>query len=80
MASDRTPLMWEVYTPVGKGPWPAVLFIHGGNFDAGDPDDDGVVTCAQDLADAGYLALAISHRLAPPGSITGQHSPGRLCL
>jgi acetyl esterase/lipase len=30
------------------------------------------VLCAHDLADAGFLALAISYRLAPPGQIDGQ--------
>jgi len=28
-ASDRTPLTWLVYAPPGRGPWPAVLVIHG---------------------------------------------------
>ncbi|PYK38112.1 MAG: hypothetical protein DME60_11710, partial [Verrucomicrobia bacterium] len=31
----------------------------------------------QDLRDAGYLALSIEYRLAPPGSIAGQTSDGR---
>ena len=33
--------------------------------------------CAQDLANAGFLAFAIDYRLAPPGSIPGQTSSGR---
>ena len=76
-ASDRTPLEWTVYSPAGKGPWPAVLVIHGGLFTGGDADEAGVTTCAQDLADAGYIAFAINYRLAPPGSIPGQRSLGR---
>jgi acetyl esterase/lipase len=51
--------------------------IHGGIFYAGDPGDVGVVTCARDLAGAGYVAFAITYRLAPPGSIPGQRSLGR---
>jgi acetyl esterase/lipase len=77
IASDRTPLEWTVYTPAGRGPWIAVLVIHGGLFFGGDSSDAGATTCAQDLADAGYIAFAINHRLAPPGSIPGQHSLGR---
>ena len=76
-ASDGTPLTWTVYTPAGEGPWPAVLVIHGGLFVSGSSDDSGVVTCAQDLAAAGYIAFAINYRLAPPGSIPGQSSLGR---
>jgi acetyl esterase/lipase len=77
IASDRTPLAWTVYTPAGRGPWIAVLVIHGGLFFGGDSSDAGATTCARDLADAGYIAFAINHRLAPPGSIPGQHSSGR---
>ncbi|HEX4664986.1 MAG TPA: alpha/beta hydrolase [Chthoniobacterales bacterium] len=76
-ADDGTPLTWTVYTPTGQGPWPAVLVIHGGFFVAGSELDSGPAGCGQDLADAGYLAFSISHRLAPPGSIPGQSSLGR---
>ena len=74
--SDRTPLEWTVYTPRGvamdRGPRHSRRIVFGG-----DSSNAGVTTCAQDLADAGYIAFAINHRLAPPGSIPGQHSLGR---
>lgn len=76
-ASDGTPLTWDVYTPAGRGPWPAVLVIHGGLFVSGSSNDLGVGGCAQDLANAGYIAFAINYRLAPPGTIPGQTSIGR---
>jgi acetyl esterase/lipase len=74
-ASDSTPLTWTVYTPAGRGPWPAVLVIHGGLFLSGDASEGAA--CAQDLAAAGYVAYSINYRLAPPGSIPGQVSLGR---
>lgn len=77
IASDNTQLTWTVYTPAGKGPWPAVLVIHGGLFIGGDANEAGVVTAAQDLAAAGYVAYAINYRLAPPGGLPGQRSLGR---
>ena len=76
-ADDGTPLTWTAFIPAGSGPWPAVIVIHGGFFFAGSETDSGPAQCAQDLADAGYLAFSISHRLAPPGSIPGQVSLGR---
>ncbi|MEO7723391.1 MAG: alpha/beta hydrolase, partial [Chthoniobacterales bacterium] len=77
IASDNTQLTWTVYTPAGQGPWPAVLVIHGGLFFGGDANESGSVTCAQDLAAAGYVAYSINYRLAPPGSLPGQRSLGR---
>ncbi|MGI8890481.1 MAG: alpha/beta hydrolase family protein [Chthoniobacterales bacterium] len=78
LASDGTVLHWEAYTPSTPGPWPAVLVIHGGGFAAGSPDSSPEsVTCAQDLAAAGYIAFSIEYRLAPPGFIPGQKSAGR---
>jgi len=77
-AADGTVLHWVVYTPVTPGPWPAVLVIHGGGFNSGSPDSSpDSVTCAQDLATAGYIAFSIEYRLAPPGLLPGQKTDGR---
>ena len=64
-ASDGTVLHWDVYTPDGVGPWPAVLVIHGGGFYKGSPTSASEsITCAQDLTAAGYIAFSIEYRLA----------------
>ncbi len=76
-ASDGTQLTWTVHTPAGRGPWPAVLVIHGGLYVGGDANEAGVVTTARDLAAAGYVAYAVNYRLAPPGELPGQRSSGR---
>ncbi|CAN5523510.1 hypothetical protein BH20VER3_BH20VER3_13380 [soil metagenome] len=78
VAADGTILHWSAYTPTTPGPWPAVLVIHGGGFVSGTPESSAEsVTCAEDLAAAGYLALSIEYRLAPPGTLPGQISDGR---
>src|SRR5258708_2303246 len=47
----------------GKGPFPAVLCIHGGGFRAGTREGyDGLII---QLAERGYVAATVSYRLAP---------------
>ena len=57
----------------GRRSWSSTV----ASFFGGDPEDAGVTGCAQDLANAGFIAFAIDYRLAPPGSIPGQKSSGR---
>ena len=58
-----TKLFWTSYEPNGFGFHPAVLVIHVGGFLKGHP---GSLDAAQDLANAGFWALAVEYRLAPP--------------
>ena len=85
-ASDGTPLHWVVYTPAGVGPWPAMLVLHTGFFNEGTPTwTPAMNSCAQDLAEAGYIVFSIEYRLAPClpdsgptcGPLPGQVSDGR---
>ncbi len=75
LAPDGAVLQWIVYKPRGNGPWPVALVIHGGGFHGGGPSDPDLVVAAQDLANAGYLALAITYRLDAQ-FIDGQTSDG----
>ena len=78
VADDGTPLHWVVYTPQGNGPWPVVFVIHGGGFRAGNNEEPpNMKSAAEALRSAGYLALSLEYRLAPPGLIDGQSSDGR---
>jgi acetyl esterase/lipase len=69
-APDGSILQWFRFTPAGTGPFPVVILVHGGGFVSGGPPSTDVA--AQDLQAAGFLALSITYRLAPPGLIPGQ--------
>lgn len=54
----------DIYRPVdGTGPWPVVLYIHGGGFRLLSKDTHYVMGLA--FARRGYLVCNISYRLAP---------------
>jgi acetyl esterase/lipase len=59
-------LQADIYMPKGKGPFPAVLVIHGGGWSRGDRDQ--VAGIAKRVASRGYVAVNTTYRLAP-GSI-----------
>lgn len=70
-------LYWERIEPTTGTSWPAVLVIHGGGFKSGRPQTAIVQQCA----DAGFLALGVEYRLAPPGNEMrvdhGHEAPGQ---
>jgi acetyl esterase/lipase len=51
------------YVPPGDGPWPVVVYVHGGAFQALDKGTHWVMGLA--LARAGYLTAIPDYRLAP---------------
>ncbi len=54
----------DIYAPAtGKGPWPVVVFVHGGSWSSGDKGPYEFVGRA--LAAQGFLTLVISYRLHP---------------
>jgi acetyl esterase/lipase len=63
IAPDGAVLQWVVHTPRIPGPWPMILLIHGGGFSSGSATELQVSAAADDLANAGYLALSITYRL-----------------
>ncbi|WP_020649049.1 alpha/beta hydrolase [Solimonas variicoloris] len=56
-------LTLDVYEPVGDGPFPAVLLIHGGAWQRGSRAHMAPV--ARQLAAHGYVAVNVDYRLAP---------------
>ena len=54
----------RVYTPPGEGPFPVLVFFHGGGFVAYDLDTHDAV-CRELCAAAGVLVVSVGYRLAP---------------
>lgn len=62
--SGRHQHMLDVYRPAHRpGPWPVVLYVHGGGFRILSKDTHWVMGLA--YARAGFLVFNISYRLAP---------------
>src|ERR1700682_3968343 len=56
-------LAMEVIRPRAAGKYPGVVLIHGGGFSAG--DRKSLLPMAAKLAQAGYVAAAVSYRFTP---------------
>jgi acetyl esterase/lipase len=62
---DGRELLLDVYRPVGSGPFPAILIIHGGGWDAGSREMERAF--AKQLAARGYITVPVSYRLGADG-------------
>jgi acetyl esterase/lipase len=72
--SGDTPLTWKAFIPPDGRRHPAIIVIHGGNFNSNDFTE---TQTDQDLVCAGFCVFDILYRLAPPGKIPGQRrDPG----
>jgi acetyl esterase len=60
---DGEELLATIYRPLGKGPFPAVVSIHGGRWSAENRFTNAPIDTA--LAEAGILVMAPDFRLAP---------------
>jgi acetyl esterase len=54
----------RLYRPEGAGPWPTLVFLHGGGFVIGDLDTHDQ-TCRRICSGAETVVLAVDYRLAP---------------
>ncbi|HWL42670.1 MAG TPA: alpha/beta hydrolase [Ilumatobacter sp.] len=53
-----------VYTPAGDGPFPVLVFIHGGGWVIGNTDSH-TPTCRELAVQAGCVVVSLDYRLAP---------------
>jgi acetyl esterase len=60
----RDPVPVRVYRPAGEGPFPTVVFFHGGGFVLGDLDTHDVV-CRHVCTETGAVVVAVDYRRAP---------------
>jgi acetyl esterase len=64
-APDADPVPVRVYGPPGDAePRPAVVYVHGGGFVAGDLDTEDL-RCVRLARDAGCVVVSVDYRLAP---------------
>src|SRR5260370_37842749 len=62
---DGVSLLGDVYLPAGAGPFPALVAVHGGGWQAG--ARNAFQFWGPYLAARGYVLFAISYRLAQNG-------------
>ncbi len=59
----------DLYVPEGNGPFPGVLYIHGGGFVAGSKDFGKQAEFVKSLAENGFLAFSANYRLIQEGGL-----------
>ena len=57
---DGQEILMDVHFPAAGGPWPGLVFVHGGGWSEGDKVPLPVVP-----TDAGYLTVSINYRMYP---------------
>jgi acetyl esterase/lipase len=61
---DNSAQKMDVYFPDSGGPWPALVYIHGGSWMHGDKSE--ALIFASGMRAEGYLVVSINYRLYPP--------------
>jgi acetyl esterase/lipase len=57
-------LQVDLVKPVGKGPFPAIVFVHGGGWRGG--NRGGYTGLIKQAAERGYVAMTVTYRLTDP--------------
>jgi len=69
-ATTSTAQKMDIYLPAGNGPFPVVVFIHGGAFKMGNKEME--TTNAAFLVSKGYAAVTINYRLSGEAKFPAQ--------
>jgi acetyl esterase/lipase len=75
---DNVPLNLNLYRPAQLGKYPAIVVIHGGGWQSGDPGNN--VEFSQYMAAQDYSVLSIDYRLAPEYKYPAQIEDVRTAL
>jgi acetyl esterase len=62
---DPVPLLLDAHVPEGKGPFPAVVLVHGGGWQTGDKTAAFIRPLFPVLDRTGYAWFSVDYRLAP---------------
>ena len=62
--ADNSAQKMDVYFPDSGGPWPALVYVHGGSWMRGDKTE--ALMFASGLTAQGYLVVSINYSLYPP--------------
>ncbi len=63
---DGIPLKMDILYPfTGDGPWPVIIYVHGGAWISGNKLDPSGDIDVPALREAGYMTISVSYRLAP---------------
>ena len=60
---DNSPQKMDLYFPDSGGPWPVLVYVHGGSWMHGDKSE--ATMFANDMTSQGYLVASINYRLYP---------------
>lgn len=62
---DNLPQTMDVYFPEAGGPWPVLVYVHGGAWMHGDKAEAAMF--ARSMTAQGYLVVSLNYRLFPAG-------------
>jgi len=62
-------LKGNLYIPKGKGPFPGVLYVHGGGFVAGSKDFAAQAHVVEYIAENGFMVFSANYRLLQEGGL-----------